>query len=79
MACGYEDRTSGIQKLAPPTPSLEDVLRMCGDPSRVRDRLGLLKKQRDRATKLLDGLVNVAFDCCEDLQVHDIYFGGSFG
>lgn len=66
----------GLEKLAPPRPSLEEILRLADRPQEVEHRLGLLKKQRDYFQKLLRGLTGVA---ASTLDPAECCIGGSFG
>lgn len=67
----------GAEKLAPPCPSLEEILRLADHPEAVERRLGLLPTQRDRFQKLLRGLAGVAASALS--LIDDCYIGGSFG
>lgn len=67
----------GAEKLAPPRPSLEEILRLADRPEAVESRLRLLQKQRDRFQKLLRGLAGVAASTFD--LIEDCYIGGSFG
>eukprot|EP00435_Cladocopium_sp_Y103_P062440 s948_g24.t1 len=77
----------GAEKLAPPRPSLEEILRLADAwhclaigqdrPEAVESRLGLLPTQRDRFQKLLRGLTGVAASSLS--LIDDCYIGGSFG
>ena len=77
----WHHRRSGAEKRGPRRPSLEEVLRLVDDPSKVEDRLGMTKDQRKRCDKLLTGLAHVACEALteEDCEVAAYYIGGSYG